>query len=141
MTFAQDLTNCDGSLSSIKTAKQCTIPASRFLLAPFNHIWGASIYVKIIAVNYYGESAPSALGNGGILMTNPDSPILVAENVSLRSATSISITWSEGPSNGGDSIIDYRVSMAQDDSNYQVIASNVVGTSYTASELTAGLTY
>ena len=140
-TFAQDLTNCDGTQADIRTARQCVVPNAVLLAQPFNHNYGASIYAKVIATNQYGDSAVSEIGNGGIMMTNPDAPILVAENPSLRSASSISLTWSDGPSNGGDSIIDYRIQMAQGDDVYSEVATGVTTRYHTVTGLQAGLTY
>jgi hypothetical protein len=42
---------------------------------------------------------------------------------------------------GGAGIIDYRISIAQSGGSYTVLASNVVSSSYLATELTAGITY
>jgi hypothetical protein len=64
------------------------------MLSPYYFTWGASIFAKVIATNKYGDSLESDIGNGAILMTNPDAPMFVQENISLRSPTSISITWS-----------------------------------------------
>jgi hypothetical protein len=104
--------DCDGSESAIKSALQCTIPVATLLASPFNHVFGNEIYAAIIATNSFGSSVMSLAGNGGVLITLPDAPIQLAENVSLRSATSISLTWDEGINSGGDAIIDYRISMA-----------------------------
>ena len=52
------------------------------MTTPFNFDWGQSIYAKIIASNAYGDSAESDVGNGAILMTKPDAPINLAEDVS-----------------------------------------------------------
>jgi len=57
----------------------------------------------------YGYSASSPVGNGAIILTTPDSPVNIIENVITRSATSITITWNYGSSNGGSAIIDFRV--------------------------------
>lgn len=43
--------------------------------------------------------------------------------------------------NGGDTIIDYRISEAMANDVYTVIASNVLTKSYTVTGLTAGLSY
>lgn len=42
-------------------------------------------------------------------MTNPDAPINVAEDISLKSATSIALEWDEGLTNGGATVIDYEI--------------------------------
>lgn len=91
------------------TALSCLIPVSSLMASPFNHVWGNSIHAIIIATNGFGNSASSAVGNGGVLITTPDAPINVKENALLRSSTSISITWSSGLLNGGSPIIDYEV--------------------------------
>lgn len=84
VTFAQALTNCDGSQSAIVTAKSCSIPIAVLNSAPFNLAWGSSVYAKVSAINAYGESAMSTVGNGGLLITSPSAPINLAEDVSQR---------------------------------------------------------
>lgn len=49
------------------------------------------------------------LGNGATILTVPDSPINIAEDVALRSATSISFTWDKGLEDGGSEVIDFRI--------------------------------
>ena len=44
-------------------------------------------------------------------MTKPDTPINLSEVITLRSAVSITISWSEGLSDGGRPVLDYRVNM------------------------------
>jgi hypothetical protein len=92
------------------------------MISPYYFTWGASIYAKVIATNKYGDSLESDIGNGAILMTNPDTPRFVQENTNLRSPTSISISWSQGLNNGGDTILDYRISMAESSNSFDVIA-------------------
>ena len=74
-------------------------------------------------------------------MTNPDAPINVVETVSARTASTITFSWSPGPNNGGDQIIDYRVSYAYESDIYTVVAFGVTQTSYTVTGLTAGYYY
>jgi hypothetical protein len=52
----------------------------------------------------------SAEGNGAIILTVSDAPVSLLEVYSERTATSIGISWSDGASNGGASILDYTVS-------------------------------
>jgi hypothetical protein len=49
------------------------------------------------------------MGNGAIILTNPDAPINVEETVASRSSSSITFTWQVGAANGGTPVIDYRV--------------------------------
>ena len=74
-------------------------------------------------------------------MTKPDAPVTLAEVTASRTASSITFNWVEGPSNGGASVLDYRVSFDQALGTYVTRASEIVATQYTATGLTAGLTY
>jgi hypothetical protein len=41
---------------------------------PYNLPWGSSIYAKLYATNSYGDSETSEVGNGAVILTNPDAP-------------------------------------------------------------------
>lgn len=64
---------------------------------------------KVVAYNSYGDSLESELGSGAVLVTYPDPPINVGEDVTKRGATHIGLVWEDGASNGGTSIIDYEI--------------------------------
>ena len=51
LTFAQEMTVCDGTKASIVINNVCVIPISTLMTAPFNLPWGSSIYAKITATN------------------------------------------------------------------------------------------
>jgi hypothetical protein len=121
---------------------QCLIPVSTFLISPFYHIWGSRIYAKVIATNYYGDSAESNVGGNveGVLITNPDMPMLVQEISLLRTSTSISISWIDGFSTGGSPLIEYEIYMSNDDDMYGLIGTELIK-SFTATELIAGNFY
>jgi len=95
------------------TSVTCTIPVSIFRASPYSLAWGSSITAKVIATNLYGDSAESTEGNGAVITTTPDAPTTLAENTSQRTKSTLGLTWSAGSSNGGASIIDYRISMAE----------------------------
>ena len=80
------------------------------LASPFNIFGGDSIYAKVSASNIIGDSAQSTEGNGATYTTIPDAPINIAEDTSLRTKTDIGFIWSEGASNGGLAVIDFRIS-------------------------------
>ena len=109
--------------------------------APFLLPWGTKVYAKVIATNKYGNSLISEPGFEANLVTNPDPPVNLVEVKSSRTLTTLGISWSDGAYNGGDYIIDYRVSIADESGIYQVIASNLIQTSYTATSLIPGVTY
>jgi len=52
----------------------------------------------------------------------------------------LGLTWSAG-SNGGSTIIDYRISSAVSGGSYSVLSTDTSTTSYQATSLTAGVTY
>lgn len=64
----------------------------------------------MIAYNLYGDSDESEVGNGAIILTNPDAPVGVTEIIESRAATAITLSWSEGAANGGADVLDYRIS-------------------------------
>jgi hypothetical protein len=68
------------------TAKTCSVISSTFKLTPFSLSWGTSLYAKIIAINVKGNSISSDSGNGGFILTQPDSPIDVANVPSFTNA-------------------------------------------------------
>lgn len=75
---------------------------------PFSIAWAGSVYAKVQAVNAYGSSIESVAGNGARLQTNPSAPISLIEVVTIRTNTTITITWS-ADFNGGSQIIDYNI--------------------------------
>lgn len=78
--------------------------------APFLLEFGDSVFAKVVAINYYGESEESDEGNGAIVLLVPDAPTGLADNVAVTTAYVIGITWNDGMSMGGTPIIDYRIS-------------------------------
>jgi hypothetical protein len=44
------------------------------MAAPFSHPWGASISARVIATNIVGSAVASQVGNGAVILTNPDPP-------------------------------------------------------------------
>jgi hypothetical protein len=96
VTFSEDLTNCDGSSSEIVLALQCSIPLTTLTSAPYSLVFGDSIFAKVIAVNYYGDSIESESGNGAIITSVPTPTINLVDNTEVTSAYIIGLTWDEG---------------------------------------------
>jgi hypothetical protein len=103
-------TNCDGSNSSVISAKSCTIPFSVLLAPPFNLAGEASVYAKITATNAIGQSAESSAGNGATLPTASVPSAPQSLTMDSQSTSSVGFTWSAPSSNGGSAVLDYRVS-------------------------------
>ena len=54
---------------------------------PFSWPWGSSIYAQLSAINVYGTSTTSAVGNGALILTFPDAPLNIANVPSITSST------------------------------------------------------
>jgi hypothetical protein len=140
--FSQDMVNCDGTVASIVSAQQCTVPISVLTSAPYSLSFGNSIFAKVVAINYYGESLESDSGNGAIVVLVPDSPIVLADNTDVTTAYVIGFTWQDGLSSGGSPVIDYRISYDQSTGVYQYLDSGITDKNYqTQVVLTPGSTY
>jgi hypothetical protein len=86
-TYSQDVTDCDGSQSSIRTSLSCLVPISTLKAAPYSIAWGSSIYAKVVAKNIKGSSLISNAGNGAVILTNPDAPLNLNNVASVTLAT------------------------------------------------------
>lgn len=137
------MSNCDGSQSIFLVTTSCSIPVSVLRGAPFSLPWGSSVYSTVIATNIYGDSVVSSAGNGGVIMTYPDAPVNVVENLSARTASTLGISWQIGVNNNGASVSQYVVSMATGSGAFVVLYSGLPTflTTVTASGLTFGTTY
>ena len=102
--------------------------------------FGSSIVVKVVATNVKGSSAESLTGNGATIITVPDAPISLVEDLSSRTISTLGLNWSDGLSDGGSAIIDYRVSMAVSGAEYSEMGT-VTSKSFVATSLTFGVSY
>jgi hypothetical protein len=73
-SYVEELSNCNGSDTDIVSTQSCTVPLAIFKEEPFNLFEGDHIYVKVSAINDYGESVTSAVGDGASLLVVPDAP-------------------------------------------------------------------
>ena len=103
----------------------CTVQISTLRAAPFNYVWGDSIYARISATNIVGTSLFSTDGNGAIFLTNPDAPTSLANNAAITAATQIGLTWSAGAANGGAPVIDFRLTFDQGTGTWVTYASGI----------------
>jgi hypothetical protein len=87
LTYHQEHSYCDGADSTIMAQTSCTIPVATLMGSYFNLAWGSSVYAKVLAYNDYGDSIESDDGNGAILVTEPDAPVNLVENILLRGVT------------------------------------------------------
>lgn len=79
------------------------------IILPYHHVWGASIWAKVIAINVVGNSPISDEGNGAIILTYPDAPTDLANVPAVTNSEQVGLSWNEGAANGGSVVIDYKV--------------------------------
>lgn len=143
VTYSLELTYCDGSDPTIVSATQCAVPVSTLRAEPFELEWGAHVYTKVVAINVYGASIESEIGNGAIIITNPDAPMNLLEDSTYRDSSTLGLKWDEGFQDGGNTITQFVLSMKEEGGSYSVIQSGLsvpVGQT-TVSGLTFGTTY
>lgn len=87
ISFSEDDTYCDGTVSTLVSTRTCSIPIDKIRAAPYLHDWGAHIWARVKAVNIVGSSEFSAEGNGAQIITNPDPPTLLADVPEITSKT------------------------------------------------------
>lgn len=81
--------------------------------SPYSLTTGDQVIVKVIATNVKGDSVISDSGTGATVITKPDAPINLSENLSERTVTTIGIQWNIGAQNGGASVEEYRINIAE----------------------------
>ena len=59
----------------------CNIQISTLRSSPYLLPWGSSVFARIIATNNIGNSLPSIAGNGAVILTYPDAPYNLVNNV------------------------------------------------------------
>jgi hypothetical protein len=108
-TYAENIDYCNGALASIVTSTTCTIPLATLRAEPYSLVLDDSVDVIVQATNAFGESSFSAVGGGALIQYVPDAPVSLTTDAENTSATQISFSWIEGPSDGGSAVIDYTV--------------------------------
>lgn len=72
-------------------------------------------------------------GNGGFILTTPDPPINLVNLPLVTSSSQIGLQWEDGDSDGGSTVIDYRVLTNGGSGNtFTALESNVLTSTYTA---------
>jgi hypothetical protein len=125
-SFYSSLDYCDGSDTSVIDQTSCEIPISVLLGSPFNLV--DSVYAKVAATNVVGNSLYSSVGNGAIITMSypPDAPDNLLRDEAITSRTVLGFSWTDGASNGGQTIEDYRVSFDQGINSWKVLQSGVL---------------
>ena len=98
---------------------------------PFNLVLGDSVDLMIKATNQYGSSEYSTIGGGALIQYVPDSPSQLLNLPEVTSANQIGITWTDGKSDGGAAVIDYRIQYDQSTGTWIELASGIQVKYYT----------
>jgi hypothetical protein len=71
-------------------------------------------------------------GNGAIIIVVPSAPVNL-QKLDTTSATQISLDWDKGHTNGGSSVIDFRVSYDQAADDWIILEDNILTQDYSTS--------
>jgi Fibronectin type III domain len=74
-------------------------------------------------------------------VTVPDAPINIVNVQTITNGSQIGLSWNAGVSNGGSSVIDYRIWSDQASGVFFPIVSNLNQLTYTITGLNVGSTY
>jgi hypothetical protein len=102
--------SCDGTLNFLN--RECTVPMTVFVAAPYSLTLGTTIVATVSAINSIGTSDPSPVNSSGVVIqTTPTKPPTAPANGTSTSNTQIHVTWNNlvSPDNGGSIITNYEV--------------------------------
>jgi len=72
----------------------------------------------------------------------PDAPLLLKNVPSITTGYQVGLSWTEGDYNGGSPVIDYQVSIANENSPiFNIFASKITTTYFTVTDITPGIIY
>lgn len=120
-TYTADATNCPGTDANALTNNFCLIPVSALRTTPYSLSWTTNVKAVVAAVTLKGSSAFSTSGDGAVILSVPDAPQGLVNNVAVTSASQIGLTWYDGASNGGAEILDYQIQYAVGNGAYSVL--------------------
>ena len=59
------------------------MPISVLKASPFSLDWGREVYAKVLATNLVGNSDYSIEGTGAVILTTPNAPVTLTNNVAV----------------------------------------------------------
>ncbi|MCP3681809.1 MAG: fibronectin type III domain-containing protein, partial [bacterium] len=148
-SYAEILSNCDGTDSTIKLQLFCTVPMSLLNSSPYSCTPGQLIRAKIKAENSIGWSAESTPNTtGSLCQTVPSIPSSVPSKGVSTSMSQVEVDiapLSTGSETGYSTITGYEISWDQGKSSYLSLiglSTNFTKTSYLiTSGISVGVTY
>ena len=112
-----------------------------FTTSPYNLQWGQIVFAQVVATNIKGSSLTSLGGNGAVILTNPGVPLNFVNVALVTTGYQIGLSWTQGLSNGGTPVLDYKIMYDQATHNYVTLDSSISALTFTAINLTPGLSY
>jgi hypothetical protein len=70
---------------------------------------------RITATNVKGASSASTDGNGAAIISAPDAPVSLQEDLTQRTVSTLGLQWQVGDSDGGSAIIDFTATIKLQD--------------------------
>jgi len=117
------------------------VPIAKLIVEPYNLPWGSNIHATVSAINIIGASEHSDAGNGAIILTHPDAPYDLENVPAITAKHQVGLQWESLSESGGAPVLDFRVNYAAGADDYLVLESGITTKSYTATGLSAGVTY
>jgi hypothetical protein len=111
LTYSVDA-SCNGELAAVRDFRTCSVPITTLMAIPFTLPWGKAVVARVSAHNFYGwstESLPTASDKQAIILRKPDAPISLVNDLLVTFGTSIGLTWTPGPQNGGTVVKNYTL--------------------------------
>jgi hypothetical protein len=140
--YITSITGCDGTSSTVISSTSCIVDLDVLTATPFSLVLGDSITVTVMAHNLYGESLNSEAGGGADIVLVPDAPLNFVNVPSITLASRIGLSWTQGASSGGKSILDYRIHYDQSTDTWIELVEGVTTLTYTTGiTLIQGRTY
>jgi len=100
----------NGTLPAVVSFRTCSIPISSLMASPFNLPWGATVTATVSAYNIYGWSTTSLpTTTGAIILTVPDAPLTLVNDLAVTFGTTIGLKWTPGASEGGTPVTNYTL--------------------------------
>jgi hypothetical protein len=76
-----------------------------------------------------------------VIITNPDAPVNIVEDITERALNSVAFTWEQGASNGGSVVFDFNIYYDQGVGKYILIKKFYANLHFVMDTLTPGVTY
>ncbi len=140
--WSETTATCNGAQNSVFLARECIVPMSTLIAAPFNLVLDSLVKVRVSAINAAGAGTVSSTNTVGALVRTIPSTMNLPQRGASTSTNRIQVTWNAltAPANGNSAILSYQLvwDAGTGNCNQNLVghAVDFTGTSYT---LTTGV--